>query len=99
MAVTRILCAFLLVLSLVLLWRLFGHEHGWASYQDMQERRDALAQQISAVEEKNIELSKEIRKLTSDREYLESVIRLEMHSLKPGEVLYIPHNDTFGRSP
>lgn len=99
MTFTRILCCFFLILSLFLGWRLFIHEEGWTSYKDLQQRRDTLAHQLATTEEKNIELSREIRRLTSDREYLESVIRVEMHYLRPDEVLYIPQNHALRRSP
>lgn len=99
MIVIRVLCIFFLILSVFLGWRLVGHQDGWSSYLDLRQHRDVLLHQISTIEEKNIELSREIRKLTSDHKYLESVIRVEMHYLRPNEVLYIPQNDAFRRSP
>lgn len=99
MNILRLLCLIFMISCLFLGWRIVGHQDGWASYQDLRQRRDALMQHISKVEENNIELSREIRRLTSDREYLECVIRLEMHYLRPDEVLYIPHNEAFRSSP
>lgn len=99
MTIMRLLSVFFLILAFFLGWRLIGHEEGWSSYQDLRQRRDALVMQLTEIEQKNIELSREIRRLTSDREYLESVIRVEMHYLRPDEVLYIPQNDVFRRSP
>jgi len=99
MTISRLLSVFFLILAFFLGWRLIGHEDGWSSYQDLRQRRDALAMQLTQIEQRNIELSEEIRRLTSDREYLESVIRVEMHFLRPDEVLYIPQNDVFRRSP
>lgn len=93
MNILRLLCLFFLISCLFLGWRIMGHEDGWRSYRDLLQRRDALLEQIAQVEEKNLKYSREIRRLTSDRQYLESVIRLEMHYLRPDEVLYIPHND------
>jgi cell division protein FtsB len=99
MTIMRLLCVFFLLLSFFLGWRLVGHEDGWSSYQDLSQRRDALAMQLAEIEQKNIKLSSEIRRLTSDREYLESIIRVEMHYLRPDEVLYIPQNEIFRRAP
>ena len=95
----RILFTFLLLLNIALAWKLFGHDDGWKSYLDLQHRRDAIITQISAIEETNLDLSREIRRLTTDHDYLASVIRLEMHFLRPNEVLYIPQKDTFRRLP
>jgi cell division protein FtsB len=99
MNVLRFLCIIFLILSIFLGWRIFGHQDGWASYMDLRQRRNALQEQLAAIEQKNLNMSKEIRRLTSDREYLESVIRVEMHYLRPDEVLYVPQNDAFRRSP
>ncbi|SDB20929.1 Septum formation initiator [Desulfonatronum thiosulfatophilum] len=95
----RILFTFLLLLNIVLSWKLFGHDDGWKSYLELQHRRDSIVQQISAIEEINLDLSREIRRLITDHEYVASVIRMEMHYLQPNEVLYIPQNDTFRRLP
>ncbi|GAB6060889.1 FtsB family cell division protein [Desulfonatronum parangueonense] len=95
----RILFTLLLLLNIVLAWKLFGHEDGWKSYLELQQRRDSIAQQISTIEEINLDLSREIRRLTTDHEYVASVIRLEMHYLQPNEVLYIPQKDMFRRLP
>ncbi|HDQ41786.1 MAG TPA: septum formation initiator family protein [Desulfonatronum sp.] len=99
MNILKFLCVFFLILSFFLGWRLIGHQDGLTSYLNLRDRRDVLLGHLSAIEAQNINLSKEIRRLTSDREYLESVIRVEMHYLRPDEVLYIPRNDSFRRSP
>jgi cell division protein FtsB len=99
MSWNRILLIFLLLLNVFLGWRLFFHEEGWKSYKDLQSRRDALLHHIATIEEVNLELSREIRRLTTDHEYVESVVRVEMHYLRPNEVLYIPQSDAFRRMP
>lgn len=95
----RLLCICFLLLAMFLTWRLIGHADGWSSYTELRQRRDALTQELSAVEEKNIFLSREIRRLTSDRDFLESVIRVEMHYLRPDEILYIPQTEAFRGTP
>jgi cell division protein FtsB len=95
----RLFFTFLLLLNFFLGWRLFAHEEGLRSYKDLQSRRNALLQQIATIEEVNLDLSHEIRRLTTDHEYVESVIRVEMHYLHPNEVLYIPQHDPFRRTP
>lgn len=96
---THVLCLLLLLLNVFLVWKLVAHDQGWKSYQDLHYRRDTLVAQIAAVEEVNLDLSQEIRRLRSDHDYVASVIRLEMHYLRPNEVLYIPQNDPFRRLP
>ncbi len=95
----RILFTILLLLNIFLGWRIIGHDEGWKSYRDLQQRRDLLLRNINEIEEVNLNLSREIRRLTTDHDYVASVIRVEMHYLQPNEVLYIPQNDTFRRLP
>ncbi len=96
---TRLLFFFLLVMNSFLTWKLLVHDQGWTSYLELRDRRDALVEQIAAVDEVNLDLSREIRRLTTDHDYVASVIRVEMHYLRPNEILYIPQNDTFRRLP
>lgn len=96
---TRLLFFFLLLINGILAWQLLVHGQGWKSYQELRERRDALVKQIAVVDEVNLDLSREIRRLTTDHEYVASVIRVEMHFLRPNEILYIPQNETFRRQP
>lgn len=95
----RLLCLLLFLLNGFLAWNLLAHDEGWKSYREMRDRRDVLLTEIAAVEMVNLDLSREIRRLTTDHEYVASVIRVEMHYLRPNEVLYIPQNDTFRRLP
>ncbi|WP_045222953.1 FtsB family cell division protein [Desulfonatronum thioautotrophicum] len=95
----RLLCLLLLLLNGFLVWKLLAPDQGLESYQELRQRRDVLVTQIAATEEINLDLSREIRRLTTDHEYVASVIRVEMHYLRPNEVLYIPQNDTFRRLP
>ncbi|PTN38040.1 septum formation initiator family protein [Desulfonatronum sp. SC1] len=96
---TKLLFFFLLLLNGFLAWKLLGQDLGWKSYVELRDRRDVLVEQIAAVDEVNLDLSREIRRLTTDHDYVASVIRVEMHYLRPDEILYIPQNDTFRRLP
>ena len=96
---TQLLFFFLLLLNGFLAWTLLIHDQGWKSYLELRDRRDTLVEQIAAVDEVNLDLSREIRRLTTDHDYVASVIRVEMHYLRPDEILYIPQNDTFRRLP
>ena len=96
---TCLLVLFLLLLNVFLAWKLFGPDQGLKSYRELEQRRDALVSQLAAIEQVNLDLSREIRRLTTDLEYVSSVIRMEMHYLQPNEVLYIPQNETFRRLP
>ena len=85
----RILLAVLGVVNLVLLFRLIWSEHGVFAYMNMRERGEKLEAQLQEIDAKSLELSKEIRRLKSDRAYQEMIIRDRMNYVKENEVLYI----------
>ncbi|MDO9082051.1 MAG: septum formation initiator family protein [Humidesulfovibrio sp.] len=85
----RILLALLILVNVVLLFRLVWTEQGLFSYMNMRKRSVKLQNQLIEVDARSLELSKDIRRLKSDRSYQESVIRERMNYVKENEVLYI----------
>ena len=85
----RILLGVLIAVNVVLLFRLIWSEHGIIAYMNMRNRSVKLETQLREVDAQSLELSKEIRRLKSDRAYQEKVIRERMNYIKENEVLYI----------
>ena len=85
----RILLGVLVFVNVVLLFRLIWSEHGVIAYMNMRNRSVKLESQLREVDARSLELSKEIRRLKSDRAYQEKVIRERMNYIKENEVLYI----------
>ncbi|MBU1230787.1 MAG: septum formation initiator family protein [Proteobacteria bacterium] len=85
----RILLVLLIVVNVVLLFRLIWTEQGILAYLAMRSRSEKLQSQLVDVDARSLELSKDIRRLQSDRNYQESIIRERMNYVKGNEVLYI----------
>lgn len=85
----RVLLVVLVVVNVVMLFRLVWSEHGLFAYMNMRARAAKLRQQLQEIDAKSLELSKEIRRLKSDRAYQEMIIRDRMNYVKENEVLYI----------
>lgn len=85
----KILLAVLVFVNIFLLFRLIWSEHGIFTYLNMRNRAARLESQLQDMDAKGLELSKEIRRLKSDRSYQELIIRDRMNYVKENEVLYI----------
>lgn len=85
----RILLGTLIAVNVVLFFRLIWSEHGIIAYMNMRNRSVKLESQLRDVDARSLELSKEIRRLKTDRAYQEKVIRDRMNYVKENEVLYI----------
>lgn len=85
----RILLGVLILVNVVLLFRLVWSEHGIIAYMNMRGRSAKLEGQLRDLDATSLELSKEIRRLKSDRSYQEMVIRERMNYVKENEYLYI----------
>lgn len=77
----------LLFLGLIVAWLGFG-ERGFIHLYRMEKERQAHLQRISNLEKKNQTLLEEIKRLRSDKKYLESIARKELGLVKDNEVLY-----------
>ncbi|CCO24389.1 FtsB family cell division protein [Maridesulfovibrio hydrothermalis] len=89
MLLRRFLLGLLVLINLVLLMRLGLSEQGVFGYLDLDEKVQALDHKIKVADNRTIELSREIRRLKSDRAYQEKIIRSRMNYVKENELLYI----------
>ena len=78
----------LLVAAFFLLWVFFAPGRGYYHYRKLQKEIGALTQENSQLESKNVELSKDIKRLQSDDTYLEEVARKKHGLLKKDEIVY-----------
>jgi cell division protein FtsB len=85
----KVLLGVLIFVNLFLLFRLVWSEHGIFAYMNMRKRAARLESELLDIDAKSLELSKEIRRLKSDRAYQEMIIRERMNYVKENEVLYI----------
>ena len=77
----------LLFLGLMVAWLGFG-ERGFIHLYRMEKDRRAHLERIREVEKQNHELLEEIKRLRTDKGYLESMARKELGLVKDDEILY-----------
>lgn len=85
----RILLGILVAVNIILLFRLAVSDQGLFGYLDLDKRVDTLQSRIEETDSRSLELSREIRRLKTDRSYQEKVIRSRMNYVKNNEILYI----------
>ncbi|WP_031485218.1 FtsB family cell division protein [Maridesulfovibrio frigidus] len=85
----RFLLGLLVLINLVLILRLGFSEQGVFGYLDLDKKVLELEQKIEKADSRTLELSREIRRLKSDRTYQEKIIRSRMNYVKENELLYI----------
>ena len=90
---------FFLIVNLVFAWRLFIGGDGISAYLELKRRHQGIERELAAVEEKSLEFSREIRRLKSDRSYVEDVVRKRMNYLKDKELLYVFSGGGLTQSP
>lgn len=85
----RVFIGFLLVLNVFLGYRLFVSGQGMFAYVELRQKHEALEERLKHMEKVSQDLSQEIRRLKSDRSYVESVIRSRMNYVGKDEILYV----------
>ncbi len=85
----RVLLGLLVIINLVLLIRLGLSEQGVFGYLELDDKVKELEIKIEAADNRTVELSREIRRLKTDRAYQEKIIRNRMNYVKENEILYI----------
>lgn len=82
---------FSLLLNVVLVYRLVWSEQGLMTYQSLKEQYQALENRVRELDEHNLALSQEIRRIQTDDAYLEKMIRQRFNSLyvRDNEILYL----------
>jgi len=88
----------LLFLALMAAWLGFG-ERGFIHLYRMEKDRQAHMERIRVLEKENQGLLEEIKRLRTDKDYLESVARTELGLLKDNEILYRFNREEQGRGP
>lgn len=76
-------------LNIVLLYQLFGGSLGLGQFNALKSNHDQLQAVLTATEQDNQRLSREILLLKNDPDSVAKVVRTEMHYLRPGEVMYL----------
>jgi cell division protein FtsB len=77
----------LVFLGLVVAWLGFG-ERGFIHLYRMDRERQTYLEKINKLEQENRELLDEVKRLRSDRDYVESLGRRELGLVKDDELLY-----------
>lgn len=80
-----------LALNVVLVYRLVWSDQGLMTYQSLKEQHETLENRVHELDEQNLALSREIRRIQTDDSYLEKLIRQRFNSLyvKDNEILYL----------
>ncbi len=79
-----------IVVNIILLWALVWGSQGISAYRGLKEECANLDLQLARLEERNIELSREIRLLQGDEKYIEKMLRhRRLNVVRDNEILYI----------
>lgn len=77
------------IFNLALFGRMIWGPTGLVEYRDLKQQHAALLAEISSLDAQNRALSKDIRLLQSDGQYVEKMIRQRLHYMRDNEVLYL----------
>ena len=77
------------LVSAVLFSRMVWGPTGLLEYRELKKQYSDLEKQIADLDAENMSLSREIRLLQSDNQYVEKVIRQRLHYVRDNEVLYL----------
>ncbi|MDR2573102.1 MAG: septum formation initiator family protein [Desulfovibrio sp.] len=79
----------LTLINIVLFGRMIWGPAGLLEYRELKSRHAALREQMDKIDVQNLSLSREIRLLQSDKQYMEKMIRRYLHYVRENEVLYL----------
>ena len=77
------------IFNLALFGRMIWGPTGLVEYRDLKQQHAALLAETSSLDAQNRALSKDIRLLQSDGQYVEKMIRQRLHYMRDNEVLYL----------
>lgn len=77
------------IFNLALFFRMIWGPTGLMEYRDLKRQHTALLAEISELDARNRSLSKNIRLVQSDSQYVEKMIRQRLHYMRDNEVLYL----------
>ncbi|WP_022849700.1 FtsB family cell division protein [Limisalsivibrio acetivorans] len=84
----KITAVYVALLTALVMYLFFGH-NGILKYRELVEIKNGYERRIDNMEVRIKELSKELELIKKDKEYLELLIRKELHMRSPDEDLYI----------
>ncbi len=85
-------------MGLIVIWLGFG-ERGFIYLYRMEKERQSYLEKIRHLEQVNEKLLKQINRLRTDEEYIESVARRELGLIKDNEIIYRFNKDQRGEEP
>ena len=77
------------LVNVVLFARMVWGPTGLIEYRELKHQYAELEKQIASLDAENLSLSREIRLLQADSQYMEKVIRQRLHYVRDNEVLYL----------
>ena len=77
----------ILFLGLIIAWLGFGRR-GFIHLYQMEKKRQAYVEIIQNLKKNNQKLLEEIKRLRTDKEYIESIARKELGLIKDNEIFY-----------
>lgn len=85
------------VINLALFSRMIWGPTGIMEYRDLKNRYASLRESIARLDAENLALSKDIRLLQSDGQYMEKMIRQKLHYVRDNEIVYLFTSPEDGR--
>ena len=80
------------LINVVLFSRMVWGPTGLVEYRELKQQYAALQEEIAGLDVENLALSRELRLLQSDNQYVEKMIRQRLHYVRDNEVLYLFDN-------
>lgn len=77
------------VVNLALFCKMIWGPTGLLEFHALKQQYTALQDKISQLDSENMALSRDIRLMQSDPEYVEKMIRQKLHYLRANEIVYI----------
>lgn len=84
-----IFLALVLLLNAALFGRLMWGENSIYAWKALKEKQNDVSQELAQLDERRAALSREIRLLKTDPDYVEKVIRQRLNYVRKNEVLYL----------
>lgn len=90
----RIILILILILNCILLYQFIWGKNSLNHYLELKDRKRELKTNVESIQQENLELSRQIRNLNNNSEYLKKVIRSKMNLLRSNEVIYLVTNSS-----
>ncbi len=90
----RIGLILILMLNCFLLYQFLWGKHSLNQYLELRDRKRELKTNVQKMQKENLELSRQIRNMNNNSQYLKKVIRGRMNMLHSNEVVYLLTNSS-----